>query len=323
MSEHDYLDETLDQLSLLSPTDGAPSAENALASFKQNQSQRRSFLMSKRRLSAVGVVTLLAVIALFTLPSARVAASNFLGLFRVQKFAPISISPDQIEVLAELADGGLYPGEFEMLNEPEPYEEYRSFAAAVSNLDSRSQERWLAVTAPELGTPTHIGIENGGVAQLTVDLEGARAIMEAVDIDPLLLPDSLDGAEVTAAISDALIQQWDNIGLIQMPTPELAYPKDVDPVVIGEALLRFLGMEAAEAHRLARSIDWTNTLLMPIPTEFATFAEVQVNGTNGLAIEAVDGQASTIMWEQNNMVVMLGGEGVSVDELLKIADNLE
>ena len=322
MSEHDYLDETLDQLSLLAPVD-APSAENALSRLKQHNSPRRSFVMSKRRLSAVGVVALLAVIALFTLPSARVAASNFLGLFRVQKFAPISISPDQIEVLAELAEGGLYPGEFEMLSEPEQYEEYDSFATAVSNLDSRSQERWLAVTAPELGKPTHIGIENGGVAQLTVDLEGARAIMEAVEIDPLLLPDSLDGAEVTAAVSDALIQQWDTIGLIQMPTPELAYPKDVDPAVIGEALLRFLGMDDAEAHRLARSIDWTNTLLMPIPTEFATFAEVQVNGTNGLAIESVDGQAATILWEQHNMVVMLGGEGVTVDELLKIADNLE
>ena len=108
--------------------------------------------------------------------------------------------------------------------------------------------------------PQEFVVQPGGSAQLTVNLDSARAILEAVDVDPLLLPDSLDGAVVSAELYDALFLDYGAVQLLQTPVPDVNYPDDVDPTVIGEAALRFLGMDDDEAYRLAHNIDWTNTL---------------------------------------------------------------
>jgi hypothetical protein len=54
----------------------------------------------------------------FSLPAVRAAASDFLGLFRVEKFAPISVSPQQMAMLEQIAEQGLHPGELVMTSEP-------------------------------------------------------------------------------------------------------------------------------------------------------------------------------------------------------------
>ena len=74
--------------------------------------------MFKRRTVAVGLAFVLLLAILFSFPAVRAGASEFLGLFRVQKFAPISISPEQIALLEQLAEEGMEPGELVIRNEP-------------------------------------------------------------------------------------------------------------------------------------------------------------------------------------------------------------
>jgi hypothetical protein len=332
--EEKVITEVIEQLAVLEPAaeDAPQPVHHAFAHFQrrlQQPSRQRpsrlgqpfnskgSLEMSKRKGWAVALASVLILAVLFSFPSVRAAASDFLGLFRVQKFAPISISPERIELLQQLADQGMAPGEFEVNNEP-------GAETPVSSLAEASAQLGIPVrTVTTLGAPGEIYLVDGGDGHLRVDLEGARAIMEAVGADPLLLPDSLDGARVNVVIFNAVRQVWgDGTELNQSESPYAEYPDDLDPTVLGEALLQVLGVAPESAGSIARSIDWTATFLLPIPQSVGTFSEVTVDGTNGVAMQSLNGEGNALVWEKEGVIYLLNGDK-SIDELLSLANSLE
>jgi hypothetical protein len=158
---------------------------------------------------------------------------------------------------------------------------------------------------------------------LTIDLEGSRAILEATGVDPGLLPDTLDGKQVEVSVFAGVEQRWQNgTWLLQAESPLVEYPAEMDPAVLGQALLQVLGMSEEESSRLAQDIDWTSTLLLPIPRDFATFNEVIVDGVSGLALASLDGEHGVIMWQTDGVVYALNGAG-STAELVSLANSLQ
>lgn len=315
--------EVLNQLSLLAPS-AADKPQAAGRAYAQLQGQlepvksgssswTRSFgAMFKRKTVAVGLTFVLLLAVLFSFPAVRAGASEILGLFRVQKFAPISISPDQIAVLEQLAEEGMEPGELVIRNEP----------GAITPVDSLREARLqtgLDVrTLPDLGEPHGINVVDGGDGYLIIDLAAARAIVEAAGADPGLLPDSLDGARVDVTAYPGVQLVWgEDTVFMQTESPLVAYPDDIDPTVLGEALLQVLGTEPREARRIAKSIDWASTLLLPVPTEMVTFSEVLIDGVNGVALTPLDGTGSALLWQKEGKMYMLRGEG-SVEELVEL-----
>lgn len=267
---------------------------------------------------ALGATLLLLVAALFSLPAVRAAASDFLGLFRVEKFSPISVSPQQMALLEQIAEQGLHPGQLVMTNEPREPQAVTTAAEAEALIGFRPRQ------IPSLGEPVAIEVEQGGSGQLIVDLEQVRAILSMADVDPALLPDSLDGAEINVTLYPGAILNWDDgTTLVQMQSPEVDYPDDVDPAVIGEALLRALGMSREDARRLARATDWSNTLVLPVPANVASFREVIVDVDNsGLALSSVEGYGNALLWQTGDYLFLLTGDQ-SIEELLALADAME
>ena len=275
--------------------------------------------MTKNRRLATAMVALVFVFV-FTLsfPSVRAAASEFLGMFRVQKFAAISITPDQLAILEKVAETGAVPGEFEFLEEPGQTTAVESFDEAVT-LTGLNKIRTLA----DMPFPDEMYVIDGGSGRFTIDLEGARVIVEAVGSDPALLSDNLDGATIEATVYPGVEQDWENgIWLMQTESPLVEYPEDLDPFVLGESLLQMLGMTEEEAQRLAQEIDWTSTLLLPIPQEAAVFEEVFINGNSGLALRSLDGVFNALLWQQDGRVYVLSGDNTSTTELLDLAGSL-
>ncbi len=322
--------DTINQLAALAPTaaDAPRPAAQALAQVKQEIERQeanrlgrrfgRFWLAPQRRMAVTAVFALFIFAFVFSFPAVRAAASDFLGLFRVQKFAAISISPEQIAILQQVAEQGLMPGEVEIINQPGALQPVDSLseAAAITGLDSIK-------TLPSLGDPSEIYVADGGDGRFHVNLEGARAIVQATGADPLLLPDSLDGAQINVVVFAGVQQLWvDGVMLMETPSPVVEYPDDVDPAVLGEALLQVLGMNEAEAARLAQNIDWTSTLLLPIPQDFASFNEIMVNGVSGLALNAVDGQGSALFWQKEGVVYLLVGPDMAADALVGLANTI-
>jgi len=313
----------LAQLSALEPgpEEVAGPTRLALARFRQRHERdfdHRRKIMSTRRLVPVALTLVLAVVALVAFPSVRAAASDFLGLFRVRQFAPISVSPQQLALLERLGEEGLEPGEFVVTREiGDPVNvDSPEAAAAVAGFTPKA--------LPNRGELIRTYVMTGGAGHLVVNLAGARAIVEAAGADPLLLPDSLDGARVDVTVYDSVGQLYDNgIMLVQAPSPDVNYPDDVDPTVLGEALLQVLGTEPGEARRIAQSIDWTSTLLLPIPQNLGTYREVSVDGVTGVVLEPFDPEdEAALLWQKDGMVYMMTAGRLSVDDLVAQANSL-
>lgn len=331
MHDPDTLQDVMAHLDALKPPtgDARPAASHALLRFHRHhlamsRSQPlswRMIFMQRWKPALAGLAAVLALIFVFTFPPARAVASDFLGLFRVRKFAPISVSPQQLETLTALADQGIFPGQLTVEQGDQPLTTYTNVGQALLRLRGPGF-RYLNATGV-LGQPDEIAVEAGGQATLVINLAGARALLEAMGGDPDALPDSLEGAELEARLYNQLLLRWGDVMLVQMPAPQVSYPTDVNPALIGEALLRFLGMDDTEAYRLAHNIDWTSTLILPLPTDLATFTEVRIDETTGLALEAVTEEAAFLLWQDAETLYLFGGPGQNVDELLKLVDQME
>lgn len=271
--------------------------------------------MFKKKYVFVAVSFVLLFIVAFSFPAVRAAASDFLGLFRVDKFAPISISPEQLALFEEIAESGLYPGEIEMIEEPSTPQLTSSIAEA------ETKARLQARLPSTLDEPDSVYFIDGGQGRLVVNVENARKILEIASIDPLLIPDTLDGAEVNVTVYPAISLNWnDGVVLMQSPSPLVEYPDDVDVTALGTALLQILGMEPEEAARVANSIEWTSTLLVPVPENMATFDEIHVDGVSGLALSSVDGNNAAVLWQRSGTIYVLSGS--DIDRLVDIANSL-
>lgn len=328
MKEFDEVQDVMAQLETLAPQEAdRPTAPALMLARIKNQTKaheapliaklRRYLTMNNRKFALGALAALVVLVVAFSLPPVRAAASDFLGLFRVQKFAAVSISPRQMALLEQVADEGLHPGEFQSIEEPAPPQ-------AVATIEEASELSGIYVYAPQmLGAPTRIEVSGQGSGRLTVDLDNARRILQAAELDPQLLPDSLDGAEIDVTIFPAVHQNWESgVRLLQSASPLIDYPDDVDPNVMGAALLQMLGMSSSEAQRLASSIDWSSTLLLPVPEDLATFREVTVNGVSALELTSLEGKSNSLLWQQDGIIFMLVGSE-PVETLLKIAESIQ
>lgn len=329
-NSEDDVQDVLDRLSILEPTaaDAPQPPAYALARLRQqidldNQEDTfinhlRRFLTMSRNKYIYTIVLLIFITGMaFSFPAVRAAASDFLGLFRVQKFAAISISPEQIAVLQRAAEQGLTPGELEIFEQPGEVTPVDSLtdAAALTGLPA-------VRTLSRFGEPSEILVASGGSGRLTIDLEGARAIVAATGADPALLPDNLDGAHVDVDVFASVQQSWfDGTRLVQMESPIVDYPEGLEPTILGEALLQILGLTDDEAHRLAQEIDWTSTLLLPVPQDFATFSEVMVAGESGIALNSLDGSGNAVLWQKDGVLYLLTSPR-STDNLVSLASRL-
>ncbi len=328
MNERDEIQDVLERLSTLAPDETGMSqpAKLQLSKFKSRvtamndpvaRSRRRTPIMTNKRFAAAGLTFALALALLVAFPSVRAAAGEILGLFRVQKFAPISVSAEQMALLSELEERDLSPGEFVSVQSPrEPI--------AVDSLDAAAAQTGYGVrtlSGRDAASIIHVRDEASGY--LIVDLAGSRALLEAAGVDPLILPDSLDGGRVDVHVHPFVRQIYDDgIMLMQTVAPDVGYPEDVDLAVIGEAALRLLGSDPDTARRMAQNIDWTSTLLLPIPQEMGTYSEVSVDGASGVTFEpfALD-SSPAVVWQRDGMVYVLSGP-VSVESLIDLANSL-
>jgi hypothetical protein len=279
---------------------------------------------------ALVALTLVVVVVLaFSFEPVQVAARDFLSIFRVQEFAVVPVGPEerqQLEEAAALLGQNFFLSEPVVIEEPE--------VRTVSTLEEASAAVGFPVLAPvyvpeELVPVEGVQVQSRGVGLVEVDLEMARMLFTALELDPALLPDSLGEEPLEVVIPPMATQRWDLVGrigltIVQATSPTVDFPDDVDPEALGAAALTLLGMDEAEAERMSQSIDWTTTLVMPIPTEVAAFREVAIDGVHGLLItEKSDqhGAHSALIWQKDGVVRFLEGN-LSMDLIMDVADSL-
>ena len=98
-------------------------------------------------------------------------------------------------------------------------------------------------------------------------------------------------------------------------------------------MLQLMGMSPEEAARLSESIDWTTTMVVPIPTDLANVQEVDVDGSTGLLLTANEYQSPedtgtwyhprALMWEKDGILYMISADNLSQTEIFEVVSSMQ
>lgn len=268
---------------------------------------RPAFRLSATMTAAAALVV---VAGLFLLPSVRASAHAFLEIFRVRQFTAVRFDPERLEKLRALKNRDralLMFDETEVLRDPGRPQHYPSLeaAAAAAGLTARR-----VTDLPRGLVADSVFLEGEGEARLTLHASDLRVVLDEIGVTDVRLPDGFDGQPVHVKKRAVVSQRYRNerfrATLIQSRNPEVALPPGGDLAQLGEVGLRMLGLDAAEARRVARSIDWRTTLVVPVPLDASTFRPVTIRGHNGLLVTSTGGSkgerraGSVVLWSDGD-----------------------
>jgi hypothetical protein len=283
-----------------------------------------------RRRVLVGASALAVLLVLFSFAPVRRAAADFLGIFRVRKFAVIPIDPSQAQRLEDLMDqyGETVFGEPTILREEgEPVTvEDASSASALAGFNVRTPGE-----LPEGSALQEIAVQSGPALRFDIQMAMVRVLAEAAGLQDVALPD-VETATIEIDVPQLVTQEFrspfGSFTIFQMPSPQASIPDGIDPVMFAELGLQLLGMSAEDAQGIARSVDWTSTVVIPMPTDVGESSEITVDGASGLLLEERDSRGSsggsrTILWERDGIVYAVEGRRIDSRSLLLVADSLQ
>jgi hypothetical protein len=183
-----------------------------------------------------------------------------------------------------------------------------------------------------------VAVRGDAAARLTVDTARLRSLLETLDLRDVEIPAGIDGKVVDVRVPPVVVQSFrrgeseagPRAELLQSKSPEVTLPSGVDLARLGEVGLRIVGLPAHEARRFASTIDWSSTLLVPVPVGAGSFREVQVRGARALFVSmetraktgAPKGTRHVLLWSEGDQVFALAG---NIDEvnLLQMANSLQ
>ncbi len=306
-------------------------------SFRWDDLQRRIHMTGRNLFSprwrplTAAVSALLIVAILFTIAPVREAAADFLSLFRIRKFAVIPLDQaqmDRLESLAQQAEGAF--GEPQIVREEGPTQVVAgaSEAAALAGYPVRTPGR-----LPEGTRLEKIAVRSGPAMHFEFDRQAVATVLQAAGASTAGLPQA-DSIAFDVDVANAVLQQYQvahpqssfsRLEFMQVPSPQVDLPAGIDPIALAKTGFLFLGMPAEDAERMANSIDWTSTLVIPLPADAGKAREVSVDGVTGLLVEDARNpfRSSAVLWERDGVLYFMSGSNMDQRVLLDAADSLQ
>jgi hypothetical protein len=279
---------------------------------------------SMRWLGAAASVAVVAVA--FSFPVVRAGAQSFLDLFRVVQFAAVSFDGSRLEQISfEGLDIptmlGEQPGTRQEQPTPVSYASADEASAAVGF--DVLEPAWIPVG----WSRTELVVTSAHSFAFTARTALLDVVLEQLAIEDVIVPPALDGAtvsiDVPATAQSVFSRGEQSVRLIQANNPQMRFPAGIEPAEVAEIGLRILGLDRDEAYRLAWTIDWRSTLLVPVPVAEASFREVTVGGSTGvLIVPAGEDPVSMLLWGTDDRVFAIAGD-ISPVELQTIAQSAQ
>ena len=346
-----------DKLSFLTSATNNPrlSSPSAWSRFeKQTLTQKETPIMKKLfaiPLVRYGIPAILALTLIFAFPSARAFASELLNLFRVQRVTVVPIDSTGMEQL----NGAVGNNISQLISESITMKKEPGNPVNVATTAEASQLAGFNVRAPQDVTPSRITVMSGASFAFTIDRAKAQALLDEAGRSDLVLPEEVDGADVSVNIPSSVSIAFgtcpepsndseaaremeretttsgspgrvykDCIIFAQIPSPEVSAPASLDIAKLAQLGLEFTGMSAEEAAQFTNTVDWTSTLLVPIPKNAASYQQVPVDGVTGTLIErpSDDAPQFALLWVKDGIIYTIGGLGNNSQKALEIANSL-
>jgi hypothetical protein len=269
----------------------------------------------------LAVAASIAVVSVaFTFPEVRAGAAAFLDMFRVVNFAGVRFDPQR------LASSGLnLPSMFGDIEPLTPDSPPVSYADPREAAVAAGIELKLPAWVPPGFTLSETLVSAEKSVRVTANTARIQAVLDTLALDDVHLPDGLDGQVATAHVPPVVGLKYTNgelaIRLFEARGAEASFPAEFDLAGLAQVALRILGMEPDEAYRTAYSVDWRNTLIVPVPADAASFRQINVAGADGLLVERLRG-GRTMFWSAGGQMYVLTGP-IGDAELLEMAQSLQ
>ena len=294
----------------------------------QDQTQKETIKPMFKRRTVWTALAVIAVIALvFTLTPANAWASSFLGLFRAQKVQVITFDA----AAAQNAQGKLDANQaaIKQVFKEDLKVSSHGDAVTVASAAEAAQKAGFTPRIPSALANPEISVRPGMNATFTINQPKLQALMDAVGVDAKL-PTNTNGKVVTADVADAVVTTSADCpkaaktnqdlatsnctALVQLPSPVVNTPDGLNVQQLGQAMFQFLGMPVAEAQQVSQKIDWTSTLILPIPQSGdLQYQEVQVDGVTGTFLKETAQDAYGLVWVKDGILYGLHGPGGLTD----------
>jgi hypothetical protein len=312
-----------------------------------------SRLLAPRWRPAWGLAVVALVVAvLVSLNPVRSWAQRVLAMLRVQKIQVVTIDPTTLmsgsepdsrpyklfnQFIADNVVVTMDPGEPDV----------------VSNLSTAAQLTGYPIRViGSLGTPRRVEVNGETAFQMTINRDRVATLLDEIGRSDIHIPELADGALIAVHIPKAVISMYGDCPvrrghvasssqsraeglaerktermanmkdtnctyLIQAPSPIVSVPPDLNMSDIAQAALELAGMSPAEARSFCQTVDWSSTLVVPIPRNSGSYETVTVDGVEGTLITETlaQGNRYSLLWIKNGVIHSLAGHGNSSDAL--------
>ena len=341
---------TANRLAFLTPgTEPVPSVQSAWSRFTQQYLKQKETSMLRKWFAfpvvRAGAIAVLALALLMAFPTTRALAGELLNLFRVQQVAVLPIDSTGLESLT--GNEALGSQLSELISDSTVVTDEPGEPVIVANAEEASTSAGFNVRLPADTMPSKIYVTDSSAFTLTVNRTKAQALIEEAGRSDLVLPDTIDGAEIMVSIPATVNTAFgtcpepkterpdldemeapqsfpDCIIFAQMPSPLVNTPEGVDMVQLAQIGLEFSGMSREEAAAFTATVDWTSTLVVPIPRNAATYEDVSVDGVTGKLIQRTSEYSPeyALLWVKDGIVYVISGSGTDTSRAFEIVDAL-
>jgi anti-sigma factor RsiW len=339
---------------------GEPDAADARAALARFESRRRagegrqgraawspaSWFETPRRRPAAAIAAAALILALLVgLAPMQSFAQQLSNIFRVQQFAAVTVpvpgmngvpSPESLTDAdkAQLVTMLSSLGRLETQATPQNVREVDSldkarehYGATLRALPDNKLPQGFA------GKPVRYAVSDPMSAQYTLYTAVAKqyagmaraSAPQSPDLAGLLpdVPELTFKLDVPAAVAMAYGDEMRGFGVVQLASPTLTIPKEIDVVAARAVLLAMPGLPEDTVAQLRgiKDEDLDKTLIIPVPQDAKT-EQVTIDGNAGILIADGQGRGVVVIWQNKGTLYAAGGN-LSRDEILAIARNLE
>ena len=332
------------------PAEAPRPARAALALFKRKEKLSMFQRLFTKRLRPVWAG--LTVIALFaaslSFAPVRAWAGSFLGLFRVQQ---VTVLPVDTTRLKDLTGNSPLSAEItRLLSDSVTIIKQPQDPQTVGTAAEASQLAGFAVRLPSTpASAPQLTVQSSMAFEFVVDRARAQSLIDETGRPDLKLPASLDGTTVKVEVPAVVTAAYgicpkpqdekadpdqpgsagrrysDCVLFVQVPSPTVTTPPDVDVAQLAEIGLQLTGMTAQQAHDYSQTVDWASTLVIPVPRNGATYKQVPVDGVTGYLIQrpADDAPEYALVWVKDGIIYGVAALGTDSAQALAMAGTLK
>lgn len=280
--------------------------------------------------AAVAAVTLL-----FTVAPLRSWAESVLAIFRVEHFTVLELNP--AETVGKLQNDAFFNKAIgHVLSDDVTITEAPQKPVSVPDAATASKLAGFHVRMLDDRSPSAILFKGAAAAQMKLDRDRLQSILNEAGHGDLEIPESVDGAVLGLRVPAGIVAFYGHCGnlptrmqgvqdpansgapdssclsLMELPSPAVSAPPQIDPAQLAQIALQFLGMSATEAANFTQTVDWTTTLVLPVAQGQTSYKNVYIAGNDGVLLRpkaSLSANHFTLMWVNNGIVYGLTGSG--------------